>query len=206
MAETERPQLYLITPPEPDLADFPDLLAAVLDASDVACVRLALSTKDEAVIGKSADILREVTHARDVALVIAEHALMVERLGLDGVHLLDGARSVRHFREELGKDAIVGAFCAGSRHDGLGAGEAGADYVSFGPVGGSPLGDGSQAEFELFEWWSEVVEVPMVAEGNLDEDTVRLLAPYTDFFGFGPEIWDTDNPGETLKSFIAAMV
>ena len=31
-------------------------------------------------------------------------------------------------------DAIVGAFCGTSRHDGMTAGEMGADYVSFGPV------------------------------------------------------------------------
>ena len=51
MAETpdapQQPQLYLITPPTFDLEVFPDLLARVLDAQAVACVRLALASKDE---------------------------------------------------------------------------------------------------------------------------------------------------------------
>ncbi|MEL7116922.1 MAG: thiamine phosphate synthase, partial [Pseudomonadota bacterium] len=31
------------------------------------------------------------------------------------------------------------------------------------------------------------------------------LAPVTDFFGLGPEIWDADDPVATLRSFTAAM-
>ena len=135
MPDTERPQIYLVTPPEFELDVFPDRLAAVLDGLDVACVRLALATRDEDRVARAADALRVVAHARDVAIVIESHLLLVERHGLDGVHLTDGARTVRHARKELGSDAIVGAFCRTSRHDGMNAGEAGADYVAFGPLG-----------------------------------------------------------------------
>ncbi|PHQ98316.1 MAG: thiamine phosphate synthase [Marinosulfonomonas sp.] len=205
MSEIERPQTYLITPPELDLESFPTLLASVLDTQDVACVRIALSTQDENQIIKACDALRDVTSPRDIALVIASHVRMVEKLGLDGVHLVDGARSVRKVREELGKDAIVGAYCAGSRHDGLNAGEAGADYISFGPVGQSPLGDGETAEIDLFKWWSEVVEIPVVAEGGLDEENLATLSSISDFVAFGPEIWNADDPSERLKSLVACL-
>ena len=205
MDTPEQPQIYLITPPEIELSSFPSQLAAVLDAHPVACVRLALSTKDEDRLSRAADALREITHARDVALVINDHLLLVERLGLDGVHLSDAAKSVRYTRKELGDDAIVGSFCNTSRHDGMAAGEAGADYVSFGPVQPSTLGDGSFAELDLFQWWSEVIEVPVVAEGALDVDMVRALAPYTDFFGFGDEIWQGEDPVAALKTLISAM-
>ena len=47
MAETEQPQIYLITPPEFELSAFPARLGAVLDAVPVACVRLALASGDE---------------------------------------------------------------------------------------------------------------------------------------------------------------
>ena len=160
----DHPQIYLISPPEFDLSSFPDKLAACLDSTEVACVRLALATTDEGRIAKSADALREVTHERDVALVIDSHIMLVERLGLDGVHLQDGARSVRKVRKDLGDDAIVGSYCTNSRHDGMTAGELGADYVSFGPVGETPLGNGRQATLDLFEWWSMMIEVPVVAE------------------------------------------
>lgn len=206
MDQDNRPQIYLITPPQVDLDAFPDLLARVLDSADVACVRLALATKDEDRLARTADALREVTHARDVALVIQDHVMLVERLGLDGVHLLEGARNVRKIRADLGGDAIVGAFCGASRHDGITAGEAGADYVAFGPVGATPLGDGTHAPRDLFEWWSEMIEIPVVAEGALDAERITDLAPVTDFFGIGEEIWRQDDPASQLKTFMSLIV
>ncbi|MEQ9693916.1 thiamine phosphate synthase [Shimia sp. SDUM112013] len=205
MAETELPQIYLITPPEIELSRFPDQLGRVLDAHDIACVRLALATRDEDRISRAADVLRETCIARDVAIVISEHIVLSERLGLDGVHLTDGARSVRKTRKDLGDDAIVGAFCGASSHDGMTAGELGCDYISFGPVGNTPLGDGTVAERDLFQWWSEMIEVPVVAEGALDIDIIRALSPFTDFFGIGEEIWNTEDPVAQLAEFRAAF-
>ncbi|MGJ8545615.1 MAG: thiamine phosphate synthase [Sulfitobacter sp.] len=205
MDAPDRPQLYLISPPEFDLSSFPDTLARVLDSTEIACVRLALSSRDEDTLSRAADALREVTHARDIALVINDHVMLAERLGLDGVHLSDAARSVRHARKELGPDAIVGSYCAGSRHDGMSAGEAGADYVCFGPTKPSALDDGDHAEFDLFKWWSEVIEVPVVAEGMLDAQSIKLLTPHTDFFAFGPEIWSAEDPSAALKTLTDHM-
>ena len=205
MADTEHAQVYLITPPQIDLDIFPNQLSGILDATDVACVRLSLATTDEALLSKTADVLRALTHARDVALVISEHILMVERLGLDGVHLVDGAKSVRKARQELGNDAIVGAYCGNSRHDGITAGEANADYVSFGPTSATALGDGTIAEPDLFSWWSEMIEVPVIAEGSLNEEMIIALSSKTDFFAFGTEIWSTEDPAATLARFVNAI-
>ncbi len=205
MTAPEQPQIYLITPPQIDLDTFPDRLAAILDARSVACLRLDLASQDEDLIARSADRLRDIAHARDVALVIAGHVLLAERLGLDGVHLGDAARSVRAARKALGADAIVGSFCAASRHDGISAGEAGADYVSFGPVGETALHDGTRAESDLFRWWSEMIEVPVIAEGGLTADLVATLAPITDFFGIGAEIWGHDDPLAALNALTAPI-
>lgn len=205
MSDTERPQITLITPPAIDLDVFPDRLAAVLDAVDIACVRLSLAGKDEDMIARAADACRVVSHARDVAIVIDTHMLMVQRLGLDGVHLTDGARQVRYVRKELGSDAIVGAFCGTTRHDGMNAGEAGADYVAFGPIGTSPLGIGEQVDFDLFDWWSKVIEVPVIAEGALTLELIEKFGPVTDFFGVGEEIWSAENPIAALKALMAPL-
>lgn len=203
--QRDRPQITLVTPPELDLAVFAEILGRCLDAVPVACLRLALSTRDDDRIARTADALRELVHARDIPMVIESHVLMVDRLGLDGVHLTDGSRSVRKVRADLGPDAIVGAFCAGSRHDGMTAAELGADYVAFGPVGASPLGDGRMAEHDLFAWWSEMIETPVIAEGALDEALVRSLAPVSDFFAFGPEVWSAEDPVLRLRALDAAL-
>ena len=205
MDSPEQPQIYLITPPALDPDAFGDTLARVLDGTAIACVRLDLASRDQDLVARAADALRAVAHARDVALVIADHVVLAQRLGLDGVHLSDAARSVRGARKTLGGDAIVGSFCAASRHDGISAGEAGADYVSFGPVGATALGDGTTAGTDLFQWWSEMIEIPVVAEGGLTRDLIATLSPHTDFFALGGEIWDHDDPQSALGDLIAAI-
>ena len=205
MADADRPQIYLVTPPAFDLDSFPDQMAAVLDAVDVACLRLSLASRDEDDVARAADTLRALAHARDIPLVIERHVKLVTRLGLDGVHLTDGARSIRTVRKDLGADAIIGAACGTTRHEGINAAEAGADYISFGPVGETSLGDGSRAEADLFQWWSEMIEVPVVAEGALSPALVAQLAPVTDFFAFGDEVWSAEDPAAALRALAAAM-
>lgn len=190
MSQAEQPQTYLITPEAVDHG-FAETLAAVLDAHPVACVRLDLATRDEDRIARAADLLREVTHARDVALVVTDKVELAERLGLDGVHLSPGG-SVREARKLLGPDAIVGAHAGTSRHDGMNAGEAGADYVAF----------DASAGHDLFAWWTEMIELPVVAEGALTPETIQTLAPVTDFFGIGDEIWTSDQPKAALKQLL----
>ena len=204
MAEQEQPQIYLISPPEFELSRFPQELARLLDARDIACFRLALASQDEDRIARAADACRAVCHERDVAIVLAQHIRMIERLGLDGVHLT-GARGIRDARTDLGEDAIVGAFCGVTRHEGMSAGEAGADYAAFGPVGETHLGKGDRADFELFEWWSQMIEVPCIAEGALTAELVGKFGPVTDFFGVGEEIWTSDDPAKALKALIAPL-
>ena len=206
MSDTSQPKIYLVSPPELNLSGaFPEILTDTLTNFNVACFRLQLSSQNEHEIGKIADGMREICHAHDVAIVIESHMLLVERFGLDGVHLSDGSKNISKARKLLGKDAIVGAFCGASRHVGLSAGEAGADYVSFGPISSWDLNDGELVETDLFDWWSQVIEVPVVAEGRLTTEKLSEIGPFIDFLAFGQEIWDSDNPSKTLKKLMSAV-
>ena len=123
MIKLEQPKLYIVSPAEFEIDTFAEQLKPILDTVEVSCFRLALSTQDEKIIGKSADLVRHICHSRDVAVVIENHFLLVQKYGLDGVHLSDGSRNVGKARKNLGKDTIIGAFCGSSKHDGLIAGE-----------------------------------------------------------------------------------
>lgn len=195
------PGLYLITPPLEDPAPFLPNLAQALDAVEVACVRLRMVSEDEDTLRRAADQVREVAHERDVAVTLTDHFRLVQPLGLDGVHLENPRLTVRDARKALGEEAIVGAFAGSSKHEGMNAAEAGADYVSFGPLTASALGDGEVAEPHLFVWWSEMIQTPVVAEGGINLDLARALAPSVDFLALDQAVWDhPDGPAKALKS------
>ena len=59
MADADRPQIYLITPPVFDAEVFPDRLKAVLDNHEIACIRLGLAARDEDALSRAADVLRD---------------------------------------------------------------------------------------------------------------------------------------------------
>ncbi len=198
-------RLYLVTPLAPG-PDFPDLLAAALDAGGVACVRLDIAgTEDE--IRRMADALRPVCAARDVALTIAEHVGLVVPHGLDGVHLgKGGAAAVRAARTALRAERIVGAFAGASRHRGMLAAEAGADYAAFGPIRAGALGDGAEASDDLFDWWDAVIETPSVAEGGLSPERAAALATTADFLAPRMSVWrNAQGPAAAVRAYRAAL-
>lgn len=195
-------RLYLVTPPLTEVGDFATSLQAALDAAPVACVRIAMAVEDEDLLRRAADQIREVCHTFDVAITLTDHYRLVSSLGLDGVHLANARLTVREARKALGEDMIVGAFAGTSRHDGMTMAEAGADYISFGPVGDTGLGDGEVADVDLFEWWSEMIETPVVADGSVTLASAPLLAAHADFLCVGRAIWNhADGPAKAAAAF-----
>lgn len=206
MTDTEAPHLYLITPPDPDPQTFPDQLAEVLEAAEIACVRLRTPDADEGQVRAAADALRPLCHDRDVALVLTDHFQLVAPLGVDGVHI-ERPGKLRDIRKALGPDLILGVSAGASRHGGIAAAEAGADYVAFGPVAlEGALADGETADADLFEWWSEMIETPVVAEGGLTPDRARALATVTDFIAPRSSVWShPDGPGAGIRAYVTAL-
>ena len=50
-----------------------------------------------------------------------------------------------------------------------------------------------------------MIEVPIVAEGHLDEGLIAELAPVTDFFGIGEEIWRHDDAAAALDALLQPL-
>jgi thiamine-phosphate pyrophosphorylase len=199
-------RLYLATPQAFEPAAFADALAMALDAGGVACVRLDIAG-GEAAIRAAAAALKPVCAAREVALTLAEHPRLARELGLDGVHLREGGpAAVKAARALLGEEAIVGAWAGASRHRGMLAAEAGADYVALGPVRAGALGDGAEADAELFSWWAEIIETPCVAEGGLTPEIAAALAGTADFFAPRASVWEhPGGPAAGVRAYRAAL-
>lgn len=184
-------RIYLVTPARFEPEPFAALLARALATRQVACLRLDLGAAPEESWRAAASALQPVAHMNDVALVIAEHHRLVEPWGLDGVHLAASRTSVREARKALGPERIVGTFAGTSRHLSMTVAEAGADYVSLGPVGDiGGLGDGKRAGDDLFEWWAEMIETPVVAEGGVTVADTARLAQWVDFIVPELSVWE----------------
>ena len=153
-------QLYLISPLDVS-GTFAQRLERALDAAPVAAFQFRVKGLDDHAAARLAEPLREICAARDVAFIVNDSISLAKRLGADGVHLGQSDGSVADARDELGRDAQIGVTCHASRHLGIEAGEAGADYAAFGAFFPSTTKvTEHQAELELLEWWQLVMEIP----------------------------------------------
>jgi thiamine-phosphate pyrophosphorylase len=202
--DTEPCRLYLITPPTLDPAIFPDVLAAALDAGDIAAVQLRLKDAGDDAIRRTAAALVPVCGDRGVPLIMNDRPDLAAETGCDGVHVGQQDASYADARSAVGDQGIVGVTCHQSRHLGMEAAERGADYVAFGAfflTATKPAK--SAAEIAILEWWSELMVVPAVAIGGITTGNCRpLVRAGADFLAVVSGVWDhPDGPATAVRDF-----
>ena len=199
-------RLYLITPPVlPD--GFATLLAEALDAGDVAALQLRLTDADDDVIRRTADLLRPVAHARNVALILNNRPDLAIETGCDGAHVGAQDMNPADARKMLGK-LQLGVSCYDSRDAALRAGEADADYVAFGGFFPSQTKHiETFADIELLAWWSEIMELPVVASGGITaENCAPLVQAGANFLAVVGAVWrHPDGPAAAIRALNAAI-
>lgn len=202
----DRCRLYLVTPPALP-PGFPDLLAAALDAGDVACLQLRLKDAPEADIRRAVDALLPIAQARDVAFLLNDDAKLAVSTGCDGAHLgqSDGDHAAAR---KLLSEKILGITCHASRHLAMEAGELGADYVAFGAFFPTSTKETKhQAEPEMLDWWSEMMEVPSVAIGGITPvNCGPLVRAGTDFLAVVGAVWNhPEGPAAGVRAMNTAI-
>ncbi len=201
-------RLYLLTPPAlPE--KFPELLTAALDAGDVAALQLRLVGADDDAILRAADLVRPVAHARGVALILNRRPDLAVAAGCDGAHVGTADMAPDEARRVLGAKLQLGVSCSGSRDAALRAGEASADYVSFGAFFPSPTKpDGAVLpDTELLAWWAELMELPVVAVGGITaENCAGLVRAGANFLAVCSGVWGcADGPAAGVRAMNAAI-
>ena len=204
----DRCRVYLITPPKLDPVPFADLLAAALDAGDVAAVQLRLKQVSEDDWKHTTDKLRPVAQSRDVAFLLNDRAELVRELGCDGVHVGQEDIPANIARQVIGPDLTLGVTCKGSRDLAMQAGEDGADYVAFGAF--FPSGTKDVSRFvspEILQWWSDLMELPCCAIGGITaENCGPLVTAGADFLAVVGCVWNhPDGPAAGVKALNAAI-
>ena len=201
-------RVYLITPPRFDPVPFAGLLAAALDAGDVAAVQLRLKDADDDAWKRAIDALRPVTQTREVAFLLNDRADLVKPTGCDGAHVGQGDMPARDARKLMGPDLTLGVTCKGSRDLAMQAGEDGADYVAFGAFFPSSTKDVTNfLDPEILQWWSEMMELPSCAIGGITpENCAPLVRAGTDFLAVIGCVWNhPDGPAAGVRALNAAI-
>lgn len=202
MAETApRCRLFLVLPANPP-AGIERSLTEALDTTDVACLLLSAAAPADPALDAR---LRELTMARDVALLIENDAARAERIGADGVHIPADAALYGLTREHLGQRAIIGVGCNESRHDAMLLAELGAHYVAF---GSTPALSGREREERagLIAWWSEIFVVPCVAWNvETQEESAQLAGLGADFVTLSSGIWLAEDAPSRIAGIGSAL-
>ncbi|PPQ31808.1 thiamine phosphate synthase [Rhodopila globiformis] len=205
---TGRCRLYLITPPAFDPQPFADLLAAALDAGDVAALQLRLKGVDDDAWRRAIDALRPVAQSRAVAFLLNDRADMARAAGCDGAHVGQDDMPAKQARKLLGPDLTLGVTCHDSRDLAMQAGEDGADYVAFGAFFPTGTKDAkARATPDILSWWSEMMELPCCAIGGITADNCApLVRAGTDFLAVVGSVWNhPDGPAAGVKAMNAAI-
>ena len=165
----------------------------ILKNLNISCLRIRTLGIAENNIIEIVKILRKINGNR-VPILLENNIELVKKLGLSGVHLTDGSQSVGAARKALGQNLIVGAFCGLSKHYGLVAAEHSADYISFSSKSENSNSDNKM--IELFHWWSDFIEIPLMAECLNQLKIPTTIKKYCDFLTISEEIFFTKDPIE----------
>jgi thiamine-phosphate pyrophosphorylase len=199
-------RLYLITPPRL-AADFPQQLAAALDAGDIAAVQLRLKDISDEVIRREVDRLRPITQSRGVAFLLNDRPELAAEFGCDGAHIGQTDMPVAKARLLL-NGLTLGVTCHNSRHLAMQAGEAGADYVAFGAFFPTTTKEPpAMADMEILTWWSTMMELPCVAIGGITAaNCAPLVTAGADFLAVVGAVWHhPGGPAQGVKQMLAAI-
>jgi thiamine-phosphate pyrophosphorylase len=201
-------RLYLVTPPALEPAAFRDRLAESLDAGDVGAVQLRLKDVPDDSIRHAIDILRPVAQQRDVAFILNDRPDLAQAHGCDGAHVGAEDMPAAKARALLGDNLQLGVSCYDSRDAAMVAGEAGADYVAFGAFFPSSTKDTDiRADPDLLRWWSEMMELPVVAIGGINPSNCGpLVRAGADFLAVVSAVWDhPDGPAAGVRAMNDAI-
>ncbi len=199
-------RLYLVTPPVLPRA-FADLLAAALDAGDVAAVQLRLKDADDAALRRAIDTLRPVAQSRGVAFLLNDRPDLAVAHGCDGAHVGQEDTPAPIARKLLA-DLTLGVTCHASRDLAFEAGDAGADYVAFGSFFASPTKqEAHRADPEILRWWSDLAELPSVAIGGITaSNCAPLVQAGADFLAVVSAVWSfPEGPAAGVRAMNAAI-
>lgn len=206
-------RLYLVSPPQIELADFKNTLNDALDGGDVASFQLRLKNASDDEILKAAETLLPLCRERGVAFILNDRADLAVKCDADGIHLGVDDLPIKEARKIVGQDKIIGASAHASKHLAMEAGEQGADYVAFGAFYATNSKPREKIEKwgtpspGILSWWQETMLLPCVAIGGITPaNCTPLVKAGADFIAAITSVWSHEKgPGKAVEAFNEAI-
>ena len=175
------PRLFLLAPVDLGTDQILACATAACTAGDVASIVVPLAA-----------LTAITTKLQSLGLAVLANG--ATELKCDGVHLDALVDDVASARRSLGKDTIVGAFCAASRHAAMQAAEDGADYIA--------LSQNTYTPSEpIIGWWADLFEIPCVAFDPVELDKLDILLPQKpDFIRPSDAMWTSSAEAQRIVS------
>ncbi len=151
-------ELFLIAPPGATPEPINAAIRTVAARTEIAALLLPRRDLAENAYKSLVRTVVPVAQAAGIAVLIEGEPGLVRTLGADGLHVTGGIAAVREAVAALKPDLIVGAVAVETRDDAMLKGEAGIDYILFGPLSGAI----SESQREMARWWAETMEIPSV--------------------------------------------
>lgn len=151
-------EIFLIAPTDIPPDQLVAALTATLERDEVAALLLPRGQLAENAYKALAKTIVPLAQSKGAAVLVEGEPGLVRLLGADGLHVPGGIKAVKEAIAVLKPNLIVGAGDIHSRDDAMLKGEAGVDYILFGPLSGSI----SAAEREVAQWWAQTMEIPSV--------------------------------------------
>ena len=197
-------KLYIISPANININEFPSSLEEVLKTGLVACFQLRLKNLNDQELINISKVLKPICNKFDVPFILNDRLDLANKIGADGVHLGEDDSSILDARKLLGSKAIIGASCYNSKHLAMQAAEQGANYVAFGAFFETKTKKAkTKAVMSLIEDWVLISDIPCVAIGGINSKNCHeLIKAGVDFIAVVGAIWNNiDSPRKAILNF-----
>ncbi|MEO5361573.1 MAG: thiamine phosphate synthase [Nitrospirota bacterium] len=155
---------------------------------------------------KAARLMKELTKANGLTLIINDYADIAAAVDADGVHLGQNDLPLSEARKILGADKLIG-ISTHNLEQAVKAQEDGADYIGFGPIyatstkkAGPPKGHQSIIEIRSH------IHIPIAAIGGINEENVaELIEAGADALAVASAIMDAEEISKAADAFTTRL-
>ena len=200
-------KIYLISPPKIDEKHFYSNLDQALKTGLVPVFQLRLKDYPKSQIFKIAKEIKKICSENNCLFIINDFIDIALELSAGGVHVGIDDEKIAKVRQMAPKNFVIGASCYDSRHYAMKAGEAGADYISFGAFFPTTTKIAkAQPSPEILTWADEMLNLPIVAIGGInDQNASKLVSHGADFLAVISYVWNHPEGIETALKKLSAV-